>query len=483
MWWSFSLVLLALLRLVLAVSTTGNRLLVVLEEAGDKSKYSNFWADLGDRGFKITFESPKNEKLSLFEHAERAYDHLILLPPKSKGLGPSLTPALLLKFLNQGGNVLLTLSGTAPTPSALSSFLLELDIHLPPDRTSLVTDHFGYDTISSPQTHDVLLLQRPEPLRSDARNPFAGPSTDIIAFPHGTPHTLGQESPLLAPILRAPSTAYTYSPKDDVATVEDPFATGAQLSLVSALQARNSARFTVLGAVEALEDAWSVAKVQSSTPGSKAQKTANRAFAAELSAWTFMETGVLRVDGVSHRLADSDPSAQSTGSNTSISSPSTDLNPKIYRVKNDVTFTVHLSEHALTHWIPYTLPATDALQLEVRMLSPFHRVPLLPSKAPSSSAPPNSTAFSTTLTLPDQHGIFHFLVNYKRPFLAPVSVKRTVTVRHFAHDEWPRSWRISGGWVWVAGVWVVVAAWVLFVAGWLWCEPPRRREKGGKKVQ
>lgn len=37
------------------------------------------------RGFKISFESPKNEKLALFEHGERAYDHLILLPPKSKG--------------------------------------------------------------------------------------------------------------------------------------------------------------------------------------------------------------------------------------------------------------------------------------------------------------------------------------------------------------------------------------------------------------
>ena len=38
-----------------------------------------------DRGFKHTFESPKNDKLSLFRHRELAYDHLILTPPKSKG--------------------------------------------------------------------------------------------------------------------------------------------------------------------------------------------------------------------------------------------------------------------------------------------------------------------------------------------------------------------------------------------------------------
>ena len=38
------------------------------------------------RGYNIAFESPKNEKLALFKHGERAYDHILLLPPKSKGI-------------------------------------------------------------------------------------------------------------------------------------------------------------------------------------------------------------------------------------------------------------------------------------------------------------------------------------------------------------------------------------------------------------
>jgi oligosaccharyltransferase complex subunit beta len=37
------------------------------------------------REFKITFESPKKEDLSLFTHGELAYEHVILAPPKSKG--------------------------------------------------------------------------------------------------------------------------------------------------------------------------------------------------------------------------------------------------------------------------------------------------------------------------------------------------------------------------------------------------------------
>ncbi len=115
------------------------------------------------------------------------------------------------------------------------------------------------------------------------------------------------------------------------------------------------------------------------------------------------------------------------------------------------------------------------MQLEFSMLSPFHRLNLDPSTTKT-----NSTIFTTSFTLPDQHGIFAFRVNYKRPFLSGVDEKRTVTVRHFAHDEWPRSWRISGAWVGVASVWTTVVAWIAFVALWLFCAPTRGA--GGKKL-
>jgi len=61
--------------------------------------------------------------------------------------------------------------------------------------------------------------------------------------------------------------------------------------------------------------------------------------------------------------------------------------------------------------------------------------------------------------------------------LTNVEEKRQVTVRHFAHDEWPRSWRITGGWVWIAGLWSVVGGFVAFVAIWLYCEPPKEEER------
>lgn len=141
------------------------------------------------------------------------------------------------------------------------------------------------------------------------------------------------------------------------------------------------------------------------------------------------------------------------------------------------TFSIELSEYLYDHLAPMSVPPADALQLEFTMLSPFHRLDLKPI-----SQTVNSTLYSTSFKLPDQHGIFSFRVNYKRPFLTNVDVKREVTVRHFAHDEWPRSWEISAGWVWIAGIWVTIIGWVTFVALWLWNEPAYQGNRG-KKMQ
>lgn len=398
------------------------------------------------------------------------------------GYGPSLTPKLLLDFINAGGNVLLGLSADSSTPSSISSLLLELDISLSPDRSSVVVDHFNYDTASATEKHDVLLVPRPGPLRPDVKNFLGGDG--VLALPKTVGQSLGSASPLLVPILKAPATAYSHNPKEEGESMEDPFATGSQLTLISAMQARNSARFTVLGSLEMLEDKWFDASVKGSN--GKSTKTVNREFAKQLSAWTFKEVGVLKVGKVSHyEVTDASKKGEN---NTQVGFQ----NPGIYRIKNDVvriviihfffsqkytdtftqTFNIELSEYTDSHYSPLVIPTTDSLQLEFSMLSPFHRLPLHPIRTT-----PNSTIFSTSFKLPDQHGIFAFKVNYKRPFLTNVEEKRQVTVRHFAHDEWPRSWRITGGWVWVAGLWSVVGGFVAFVAIWLYCEPPKEAER------
>ena len=247
---------------------------------------------------------------------------------QQSGLGPALSPNRLLDFINQNGNILLTLSADSPTPSGIASLLLELDIHLSPDRTSLVVDHFNYDALSATEKHDVLLLPHPSALRSDVKNFFVGDG--IIAFPRAVAQELGNTSPHLAPVLRAKGSAYSYNPKEEFESVETPFAVGEQISLVSTMQARNSARFTVFGSVEALEDRWFGAKVKD--PDGKQTTTQNQEFAKQITAWTFMETGVLKVGKVEHHLSSLDHKATDNQSVVQLGY----LNPKIYRVKNDV---------------------------------------------------------------------------------------------------------------------------------------------------
>jgi oligosaccharyltransferase complex subunit beta len=102
------------------------------------------------------------------------------------------------------------------------------------------------------------------------------------------------------------------------------------------------------------------------------------------------------------------------------------------------------------------------------MLSPFHRLQLLPDVAQST---PDAAAYSASFRLPDQHGIFNFKVNYKRPFFSNVEEKNTVSVRHMAHDEWPRSYAINGAWPWISGIATSTVAFVAFAAIFLFGKP------------
>jgi oligosaccharyltransferase complex subunit beta len=249
-----------------------------------------------------------------------------------------LTPNILLEFAQKNGNILLGLSADVPTPTTLVSLLLELDIHLSPDRNALVVDHFNYDSASAAEKHDVLLLTPPPSLRADVKNYFSGEG--VLAVPRAVGQVLGNTSPLLTPILKAPATAYSYNPKEEAEGAEDPFATGSQLSLISAMQARNSARFTVLGSAEMLEDKWFDAQVTASGSGDQSQgpsvATGNREFAKKIAGWTFQEIGVLRVGRVSHHLNGDDSDVSPVNNTGREVTRKSDEGRKMYRIKNDV---------------------------------------------------------------------------------------------------------------------------------------------------
>lgn len=230
---------------------------------------------------------------------------------------------MLLAHLNATGSILVALSPSHPAQASIVSLLAELEVSLPADRSSVVVDHFSHDVSSAAEAHDVLVLPSPK-TPAGVRNYFAT-GDKPLAVPRAVPQILGA-GPLLASVLKAPRTAYSFSTRDGSAAgsvdADDLFGAGAQLGLVSAVQARNSARLVVVGSAEMLSDAWIDAKVKTAD-GGKAVVTGNRDFAKHVAAWCFHELGVLRVNWIEHRLNEG-------------GALNATANPKIYRVKNDV---------------------------------------------------------------------------------------------------------------------------------------------------
>jgi oligosaccharyltransferase complex subunit beta len=128
--------------------------------------------------------------------------------------------------------------------------------------------------------------------------------------------------PLLFPVLKASRTAYTYDTKEDEVFAEDAWTAGQQMYYLTALQARNDARLTISGSTDMFSDEFFGLEVEG--PKGKKTKTANRAFAKEITEWTFKETGVVEVKAVRHHLANETDAP---------------MNPGMYRVKNDVVCT------------------------------------------------------------------------------------------------------------------------------------------------
>ncbi|KAJ6257536.1 hypothetical protein Dda_7321 [Drechslerella dactyloides] len=440
-------------------SVTGPRTLLVVEEE-TKELFQTLIGDLEARGFQLDIRSAKSESLNLFQHEERAYDNIVIFPTKLKGLGPNLQSSSFLNHATAGGNLLILLpsSSEGNIPSAITELAGQVDVFIPPKGFSVV-DHFD----TADEEHTTLLVDLPT-FPDNTKNYFASgddPSAKILY--KGAGLAIGN-SPLVQPILTAPRLAYSYDAKEASSYADDEsvFSAGQQLALVAGVQTRNSARITFVSGGDIFADA-------SFTKVAKTNKmTANRAFAKDVTAWTFKETGVLNVDVVEHWGVEFGPNI---------------INGDVYRIKSDVTFSIGLSEYKYDHFEPYTVPETDALQLEFTMLDPYYRIPLAPAttKLGLQGTYKNSTVYTTTFRTPDQHGVFTFAVNYKRPFLSNLLEKRAVTVRHFAHNEWTRSWGISGSWPWIGGIWVVVVGWIAFVGVWLWSKPVAPAAAGKKK--
>jgi oligosaccharyltransferase complex subunit beta len=109
----------------------------------------------------------------------------------------------------------------------------------------------------------------------------------------GVGHRLTGKNPLIQALLVGEPSAYSFS-LNAKSAVPAAALTGAQVSLVSALQARNNARIVFSGSKDLFSDELS----GTSLGGNK--KNGNKEFVEELTKWVFQEKSVLKVQGTYH---------------------------------------------------------------------------------------------------------------------------------------------------------------------------------------
>lgn len=338
-------------------------------------------------------------------------------------LGPALTSRKLLDFFNKGGNIL-TLTTPEHTPESIRDLTNEMGIGMAP-KFHKVVDHFG----ESGPNHDALKLQTINNVVSSANEVLYSGSAAYLS-----------NNPQLVPLLTTPSTSYVYDYKEAEEEDEDessgtmgtPWITGSQGFAAVGFQGRNNARF-----------AWIGGDIMSNKVYAKSQ--GNRQFMRDVLEWVTLSKNVISPEFIQHNLA---------------ATPDV-LNEKIYKVNEEITYTVGLTQWDGTQnrWVPFI---TNDVQIEFTMLDPYYRLTLNQTDVTSTSG-----VYSATFKIPDQHGVFTFNLDYKRPGYTFIEEKNRVTIRHTANDEWPRSWEITNSWVYLTSAIVVVIAWFFFVVFYL----------------
>lgn len=390
------------------------------------------------------------DKFDLITGKELGYDNVIILPVTSKTLGPRLKPDILLDYFNAGGN-LLAFTSEKSSPDALFEFFKELDINIAPKNYEVV-DHFGYSKEKSFSKHNILELKDKSLFGSAAVVELEDEGTPLLY--RGSGAYLGS-SPHVLPILKTSETAYVYDTVDEANSLATPWVSGSQTYLAAGFQGLNNARAVWIGggdsvlSNEYLEDS----------------SLFNIDFIEEVSKWTFQEKSVIRATFVDHYPADHSPVHTSYTSGFSL-----------YKINQDVTYSIGFQEWTGHSWVPYL---ADDIQTEFVMLDPYYRLNL---GSPVSLSPEFGAIYNTSFKIPDQHGIFSFKTDYKRPGLSYVETKDVVTVRHNANDEWPRSWKITNSWIYLSSFVAVVGAWMVFVPLYLFMDNGAPFSETAKKL-
>ncbi|GFR51513.1 hypothetical protein Agub_g13928 [Astrephomene gubernaculifera] len=392
------LVYLGLALLVALQSACASKsVLVLLQNANEASKYSQFIDGIAAAEFVVDVRGYKDSSIKLREYGTWHYDDLVLLAPKAEGFGGGIDQQTILDFVDSGHNVLMAVS--SDVSEAMRSLASEFGVDLD-DKGTKVYDHFNYATTADGKSDHTLVAAK-----DLVKIPVmvGGPYKEPVLF-RGLAATISASSELATVVLSAPASAYSHDPRKPL--LEPPsLLVGGGASLITAVQARNNARMVVAGGVEMFSNDFFDAQV---TVGRTKTSTANRAVCLSLARWAFQESGVLVASGLRHHLLGQ--AEQPWG----------------YRVNDEVEFLVDVVEREGNSTRPYK---SDDIQLEFTMLSPYIRLPLQHD---------NQGTFSLRFKVPDVYGVFKYDIDYSRRGYSYIKLTHQVPVRPFKHNEYER---------------------------------------------
>ncbi|KAK0185906.1 oligosaccharyl transferase beta subunit [Armillaria mellea] len=431
--------LFCLFGLLDAKSSTGDSVLVVLDPAA-QSQFSIFFNGLKDSGYELTFRGPKDEAPLLIEDDVASFAHVIVFASDTKNFAKDITPQNLVQLLSLNTNLLIALS---PKQTMLSSLAAEFSLILPPPGTPLISYFPERDGPAN-----AIPIAVPQ-------SPLLTPNTPPVWF-SGIPFARGN-NPLIVPILNAPEESFTADSDSSADTLADAAEkggegiwAGSQLGVVSGFQALSGARVTWVGGVDLFTDKFANKEI------SKGVKSGNTQFARDVAAWTFQESLVLRIEDADHHIA-----------NTTISKEQ-------YTINDLIVYSAAISRFnpKKDAWEPYS--NIKDMQLEFTMLDPHIRTALPPVAGKSG-------VYSTQFRAPDRHGVFKFVIDYKRKGWTHLHHSITVAVVPPRHDGYPRF--LGAAWPYYAGAISTSVGFFLFSAMWLAGDVRQSKKSKSQKTE
>ncbi|XP_020098756.1 dolichyl-diphosphooligosaccharide--protein glycosyltransferase 48 kDa subunit [Ananas comosus] len=383
-----------------ADSPTDRRVLVLVDDLALRSSHSLFFNSLQSRGFDLDFKLADDPKLSLQRYGQYLYDALILFAPSTQRLGGSLDQNAVLEFVDSGRDLILAADSSAS--DVIRGIATECGVDFDEDLEALVIDHTSYAVSETEGDHT--LIASDALIHSDVI--LGDKKIEAPILFRGTGHSVNPANSLVLKVLSASPSAYSANPKTKLSS--PPSLTGSAISLVSIMQARNNARVLISGSLDLFSNRFSKSVVQKAGSKIKYEKSGNEQFVTEISKWVFHERGHLKAVNVSHRKV---------GEMTE---------PAMYRINDDLEYSVEIYEWSGTSWEPYV---ADDVQVQFYMMSPY----VLKTLSNNQKG-----LYSTSFKVPDVYGVFQFKVEYQRLGYTSLRLAKQIPVRPFRHNEYER---------------------------------------------